>query len=42
MSAVKPGAEAPDFEAPTHEGGKFRLSSLKGKIVVLYFYRSLA
>ena len=38
MSTLKPGMEAPDFEAVTHDGSKFRLSSLRGKIVVLYFY----
>ncbi|MCE4620639.1 MAG: peroxiredoxin [Desulfurococcales archaeon] len=36
--ALKEGVPAPDFEAETHKGDKIRLSSLKGKIVVLYFY----
>ncbi len=35
---VSPGEPAPDFEAQTHEGKQFRLSSLRGRIVVLYFY----
>ena len=29
---------APDFELPAENGEKFRLYSLKGKIVVLFFY----
>ena len=33
-----PGDEAPDFTAPTDGGGEFKLSALKGKLVVLYFY----
>lgn len=32
------GSKAPDFEAATDGGGKLKLSSLKGKHVVLYFY----
>ena len=32
------GSQAPDFEAATDGGGKLKLSSLKGKHVVLYFY----
>ena len=32
------GSDAPDFEAATDGGGKLKLSSLKGKHVVLYFY----
>lgn len=35
---LKEGMAAPDFEAPSSEGGTVRLSSLKGKIVVLYVY----
>jgi peroxiredoxin Q/BCP len=35
---LKEGSAAPDFEAPSSEGGTLRLSSLRGKIVVLYFY----
>lgn len=33
------GDEALDFELPTASGGKLRLSSLRGKEVVLVFYR---
>jgi peroxiredoxin Q/BCP len=32
------GEKAPDFEAPDHLGTPFRLSSLRGSPVVLYFY----
>jgi thioredoxin-dependent peroxiredoxin len=32
------GAPAPDFEAPDQDGRPFRLSSLRGHPVVLYFY----
>ncbi|MDE1853543.1 MAG: thioredoxin-dependent thiol peroxidase [Thaumarchaeota archaeon] len=32
------GDRAPDFELPSSEGKPVRLSSLKGKQVVLYFY----
>ncbi len=32
------GSEAPDFEAVTDGNGKLKLSSLKGRHVVLYFY----
>jgi thioredoxin-dependent peroxiredoxin len=32
------GDAAPDFEAPNQDGSPFRLSSLKGAPVVLYFY----
>lgn len=32
------GDRAPDFELPSSEGRPVRLSSLKGKQVVLYFY----
>lgn len=32
------GETAPDFEAPDHAGTPFRLSSLRGAPVVLYFY----
>ncbi|BEP16797.1 peroxiredoxin [Pyrofollis japonicus] len=35
---LSPGQEAPDFEAVLHTGEKIRLSDLRGKIVVLYFY----
>jgi thioredoxin-dependent peroxiredoxin len=32
------GEAAPDFEAPNQDGSPFRLSSLRGSPVVLYFY----
>jgi len=32
------GDTAPDFVAPDQDGAQFRLSSLKGSPVVLYFY----
>jgi peroxiredoxin Q/BCP len=35
---IEPGATAPDFELPDQDGGSFRLSGLRGKRVVLYFY----
>ena len=35
---VDVGAQAPDFEAKLADGSPFRLSSLKGSSVVLYFY----
>lgn len=38
MSGPQPGDKAPDFSAPTDGGGSLKLSSLKGKNVVLYFY----
>lgn len=37
--SVSVGAEAPDFEATTQSGERFRLADLRGKKhVVLYFY----
>ena len=36
--AVTAGDKAPDFEAPTDGGENVRLSDLRGKKVVLYFY----
>ena len=33
-----PGKRAPDFEALTDAGTTLRLSSLRGRPVVLYFY----
>ena len=38
MSGPQPGDKAPDFTAATDGGGSLKLSSLKGKKVVLYFY----
>jgi len=35
---VAVGEPAPDFVAPNQDGSPFRLSSLKGSPVVLYFY----
>jgi thioredoxin-dependent peroxiredoxin len=35
---LKPGDPAPDFELPDQSGNAVRLSDLKGKTVVLYFY----
>jgi len=35
---VAAGEPAPDFEAPDQDGKPFRLSSLRGAPVVLYFY----
>jgi thioredoxin-dependent peroxiredoxin len=36
--SVKEGQKAPDFSAATDSGGKLKLSDLRGKPVVLYFY----
>ncbi len=38
MSTIEEGTVAPDFELPTDGGGTVRLSDLKGKKVVVYFY----
>ena len=38
MSGPESGDKAPDFTAPTDGGGTLKLSSLKGRNVVLYFY----
>ena len=35
---VQEGDPAPDFELPTDNGEKLKLSQLKGKPVVVYFY----
>lgn len=35
---IQPGDLAPDFELPDGEGQPVRLSSLRGRSVVLYFY----
>ena len=37
MADLKAGDRAPDFDLPT-DNGQIRLSGLKGKVVVLYFY----
>ncbi len=34
---VQPGEEAPDFELDATEGGRVRLSGLRGRPVVLHF-----
>ncbi len=36
--ALKPGDPAPPFDMPAAGGGRAKLSALKGKHVVLYFY----
>ena len=36
--SIDVGDEAPDFTLPTDGAGELRLSSLRGKKVVLYFY----
>ncbi|HKS59838.1 MAG TPA: peroxiredoxin [Thermoplasmata archaeon] len=38
MSSVSVGELAPDFEAPTQDGNRLKLSALRGHPVVLYFY----
>ena len=38
MSNIQVGDLAPDFTAPTDAGATLRLSDLRGKRVVLYFY----
>ncbi len=35
---IEAGDKAPAFNLPNNQGGKVRLSSLKGQVVVLYFY----
>jgi len=35
---IGPGASAPDFELPDQDGDPVRLSALRGRTVVLYFY----
>jgi len=39
LDRVKVGAMPPAFELPSADGGSVSLSSLKGKDVVLVFYR---
>ena len=38
VSAVEVGEIAPDFELRSTMGGKFKLSSLRGKNVLIQFY----
>jgi peroxiredoxin Q/BCP len=35
---IEPGQPAPDFELPDQDGNPVRLSDLRGRRVVLYFY----
>jgi peroxiredoxin Q/BCP len=35
---IEPGQPAPDFELPDQDGDRVKLSDLRGKRVVLYFY----
>ncbi|MEA2322242.1 MAG: thioredoxin-dependent peroxiredoxin [Solirubrobacteraceae bacterium] len=35
---IQTGDDAPDFELPDHDGNPVRLSDLRGRPVVLYFY----
>jgi peroxiredoxin len=35
---LAPGTEAPDFDAPDQNGRRVRLSTLRGKTVVLWFF----
>ena len=36
--SLRIGEQAPDFELPTHLGGKVRLSQFRGRLVVLAFH----
>ena len=38
MVKLMPGDDAPQFSLPADDGGKVRLTELRGKIVVLFFY----
>lgn len=38
MTQLQPGDTAPDFDLPTDDGGRLRLSDLRGQRVVLYAY----
>jgi len=35
---LNPGDQAPDFNAVDHQGNPIRLSGLRGKKVILWFY----
>jgi peroxiredoxin Q/BCP len=37
-ATLRPGDPAPVFDLPTAGGGRVRLSDLRGRVVVLYFY----
>jgi len=38
LLAVEVGDKAPDFELPSTKGGKLKLSSLRGRNVLVNFY----
>ena len=38
MPMPQPGDVAPDFDCPDHTGERVRLSELRGKKIVLFFY----
>lgn len=38
LHVIGPGTPAPDFELPDHDGETVRLSALRGRTIVLYFY----
>ncbi len=38
MPELEPGMDAPDFELPDPDGKTWRLSDLRGKKVIVYFY----
>lgn len=40
MQSMAAGAEAPDFSAPTPDGGSLKLSDLRGKYVMIDFWAS--
>ena len=35
---IEPGQKAPDFELPDEDGNTVKLSELRGKPTVVYFY----
>jgi AhpC/TSA family len=39
-AALEVGDKAPDFELDSTQGGKLKLSSLKGKNILINFYRN--
>lgn len=40
VPALEVGQKAPDFELDSTKGGKLKLSSLRGKNVLINFYRA--